>query len=156
MSTALQAPLSLWRVLPAQVAVDTRTNTVETAPPATAETVVTEYAGRVSKHFPFYPQYVGPPAKKRDRAYRPSLSGPSGELIRKVAESYKVSVEELCGPSAERRLSWPRQELMALLYETGRYSYPAIGRFLGGRDHTTVLHGVRAHRARQAMRMAAE
>jgi chromosomal replication initiation ATPase DnaA len=27
-------------------------------------------------------------------------------------------------------------------------SWPEMGRLFGGRDHTTVLHGVRAHAAR--------
>jgi chromosomal replication initiator protein len=104
---------------------------------------------------PFYPQYIGPPPVKRKSIYRPLLTGQAGVMMRRVAAAYKVGVNELCGPSTERRLSRPRQELMFLLYDTGRYSYPQIGLFLGGRDHTTVIHGVQAHRKRLAQRLEA-
>jgi chromosomal replication initiation ATPase DnaA len=47
-----------------------------------------------------------------------------------------------------------RQELMWILREVkingrSRYSYPQIAKFLR-RDHTTVIHGVRAHEQRIA------
>ena len=47
-----------------------------------------------------------------------------------------------------------RQELMWILREVKingrpRYSYPQIAKFLR-RDHTTVIHGVRAHEQRIA------
>ena len=32
---------------------------------------------------------------------------------------------------------------MFLCYELTQRSYPQIGRFIGGRDHTTALHGKR-------------
>lgn len=110
----------------------------------------------MTAHQPFYPQYVGPPAPKRTTLTRPQLSGHAGALMRQVAKAYKLTVVDLCGPSRSRPICWPRQELMFLLYATGRYSYPEIGRFLGGRDHATVIHGAKAHRRRQAERMAAE
>jgi chromosomal replication initiation ATPase DnaA len=42
-----------------------------------------------------------------------------------------------------------RQEFMWRAYQTGLFSYPTIGRFLG-KDHTSVVHGVRAHAERLA------
>lgn len=38
-------------------------------------------------------------------------------------------------------LAKARQVLMYLLYKDTSMSYPDIGDFLGGRDHTTVMHG---------------
>ena len=45
-------------------------------------------------------------------------------------------------------IAHPRQEAMWRMRQAGKWSLPQIGRFLGGRDHTTVLAGVRAHQAR--------
>lgn len=77
-------------------------------------------------------------------------------IIREVAESHGLTPEQLCGLGAERRLYHPRQEAMwrcrQLLREDGshRFSYPQIGRALGQRDHTTIIHGVRRYEGRQA------
>lgn len=35
--------------------------------------------------------------------------------------------------------------------ECGHISYPEAGRRLGGRDHTTILHGVKAHCKREGI-----
>ncbi|MCD6550108.1 hypothetical protein J7K24_01015 [bacterium] len=35
----------------------------------------------------------------------------------------------------------PRQIIMYLLREELKHSYPAIGRKLGGKDHTTIIYG---------------
>lgn len=51
---------------------------------------------------------------------------------------------ELIGPSRARRVSWPRQIAMVLVRQCDGRSLPEIGRRFGGRDHTTVLHALRA------------
>lgn len=74
-----------------------------------------------------------------------------------VAGRHNCSVAELKGQSRERCVAWPRQEAMWLMRQVRtpsgehRFSLPQIGRFLGGRDHTTVLHGVRKHEERRAL-----
>lgn len=74
------------------------------------------------------------------------------EVLQRVCDETGYTVEELRAPRrGPRELMHARQWAMALLRETGRFSYPQIGAYLGGRDHTTVLHGVRAHRRRAAM-----
>jgi hypothetical protein len=75
--------------------------------------------------------------------------------LNEVASRHRVAPEDILGPSRRRAFAWPRHELMAELYATGNYSLPQIGRWLGGRDHTTVLHGVRVHAKRLAERAAA-
>ena len=45
-------------------------------------------------------------------------------------------------------IAHPRQEAMWRMRQAGKWSLPQIGRFLGERDHTTVLAGVRAHQKR--------
>jgi chromosomal replication initiation ATPase DnaA len=47
-------------------------------------------------------------------------------------------------------IAHPRQEAMWRMHQTGKWSLPQIGRFLGERDHTTCLHGIRAHAKRIA------
>lgn len=74
------------------------------------------------------------------------------EIASEVAERHELTLEDLRGPSRYRTVAWARQEAMALIRAEGRYSYPQIGRFFGGRDHTTILVGVRHHEARQAAR----
>lgn len=79
------------------------------------------------------------------------------EILQMVAEANHVTVDDLTGQRRAREFSWPRQEAMWLLRQqrrpngAHRFSLPQIGRMLGGRDHTTVLHGVRRHEQRLAV-----
>ena len=66
-----------------------------------------------------------------------------------VAELHGVTVAELRGPIRERRVAWPRQDFMLAANKAG-HSLTRIGDYLGGRDHTTVLHGIRRARERAA------
>lgn len=74
-----------------------------------------------------------------------------------VATRHSCSVAELRGPARERCIAWPRQEAMWLMRQVltpkgeHRFSLLQIGRFLGDRDHTTVLHGIRKHDGRRAL-----
>jgi chromosomal replication initiator protein len=58
-----------------------------------------------------------------------------------VADYYRVPEAELVGRSRAARVAEPRQVAMYLMREETDASYPAIGSAIGGRDHTTVLHG---------------
>ncbi len=71
------------------------------------------------------------------------------DLAAKFCQAKGITVAELKGPCKKQAMSLLRHEFMALAHESGAVSYPAIGRFLGNRDHTTVMYGARAHRARQ-------
>lgn len=68
-------------------------------------------------------------------------------IAREFAAINGLRVADLKGASTKRPISWARQDLMALLHSKGHAS-TSIGRFLGGRDHTTVLYGIKASRAR--------
>ena len=63
------------------------------------------------------------------------------QILAAVAHHYKVSAEQLTGPSRARAVSVPRQLAMYLIRRETGASLPAIGELLGGRDHTTILHG---------------
>ncbi len=62
-------------------------------------------------------------------------------VIATVADHYQVSQEALLSPSRSRAISFPRQMAMYLARTETDASFPQIGTELGGRDHTTILHG---------------
>lgn len=70
------------------------------------------------------------------------------DIATEAAHLHGLQLADLKGASRLRNIVHSRQQAMAEMYATGRFSLPQIGAFLGGRDHTTVLHGVRAHKAR--------
>lgn len=71
----------------------------------------------------------------------------STRILYDVATRHNMTVQEMIGKDRRPRYTRARQEAMYLLRHAG-YSYPQIGRFVGGRDHTTALHGERKHAAR--------
>ena len=62
-------------------------------------------------------------------------------IVSEVARFYRLTEEELIGRSRKRAVSVPRQLCMYLIREETDASLPKIGELLGGRDHTTILHG---------------
>jgi len=64
------------------------------------------------------------------------------QIIEISARHFGFSVAELIGPSRRRPLVIARQIAMYLFRELTDFSYPAIGREFGDRDHTTVIHAV--------------
>ena len=69
-----------------------------------------------------------------------------------VARHYGVRLEDLRGKSREHGIAWARQVAMYLLREETPASLLQIGQLLGGRDHTTIMHGC----ARVAKSLAAD
>lgn len=65
------------------------------------------------------------------------------EIQRHVAEHYNIRLSEMIGPKRLRIFARPRQVAMYLCKQMTSRSLPEIGRRFGGRDHTTVMHGVR-------------
>jgi len=63
-------------------------------------------------------------------------------ILDATSASYGFSVDAICGPSRTRPLVTARQVAMYLTRVLTDYSYPAIGRVFGNRDHTTVIHAV--------------
>ncbi|HVX20814.1 MAG TPA: chromosomal replication initiator protein DnaA [Acidimicrobiales bacterium] len=63
-------------------------------------------------------------------------------ILDATAAAYGFSVDAICGPSRTRPLVTARQVAMYLVRNLTDYSYPAIARVFGGRDHTTVIHAV--------------
>jgi len=64
-------------------------------------------------------------------------------IMKTVADYYKVKVSDLLSKRRSRSVARPRQMAMALCKELTNHSLPEIGDAFGGRDHTTVLHACR-------------
>ncbi len=65
-----------------------------------------------------------------------------------VARHDGVTAELMRSPERNRLAVDARRKAMYLSYQMSRKSLPEIGRRLGGRDHTTVLHAIRVFDAR--------
>jgi len=69
-------------------------------------------------------------------------------ILREVAEKHGCAIDQITGPRRSKGVSRARQEAMYRMRMETPLSYPAIGARLGDRDHTTVIHGVKAHAKR--------
>ena len=72
---------------------------------------------------------------------RPAAS--PDRILRAVCQHFEVTTADLCSPRRPQALSFARQTAMFLLRERTELSLSEIGGVLGGRDHTTILHGIR-------------
>lgn len=63
------------------------------------------------------------------------------DVLEAVAEHYRISLEDLCGKQRDKHIVVPRQVAMYLMRQETEASLMEIGQALGGRDHSTVLHG---------------
>jgi len=67
-------------------------------------------------------------------------------LIAKATCSiYSISINELRSKSRLHSIAIARHNFIVIAYKTHLYSYRALGVYLNNRDHSTMLHGVRAH-----------
>ncbi len=72
----------------------------------------------------------------------PAQSKLSLEAILEIAAGYfGVDVAELTGRSRSAKIALQRQIVMYVMREETGASLPQVGEVLGGRDHTTVMHG---------------
>ena len=62
-------------------------------------------------------------------------------ILSEVANYYEVKVDDLLARSRKRTVSVPRQVAMYLLIHEIGLPPTQVGRLLGGRDHSTVIHG---------------
>lgn len=69
-------------------------------------------------------------------------------VVAAVAQAYGVRLDDLLGPGRYQPLARIRHEAMWRLIRLHGLSWSSAGRALGDRDHTTIIHGVRAHERR--------
>ena len=67
----------------------------------------------------------------------------AADIVTQTAEHYGLSRHDLISERRTQNLLRPRQVAMYLSKELTLLSLPQIGAKIGGRDHTTVLHGCR-------------
>lgn len=65
------------------------------------------------------------------------------ELIMEiVAEHFNISISDLYSTRKSRNIAYPRQMCMYLCRHLTELSLADIGKKLGNRDHTTIIHGI--------------
>ncbi|MBI2327124.1 chromosomal replication initiator protein DnaA [Candidatus Curtissbacteria bacterium] len=65
-----------------------------------------------------------------------------GKVVEAVCRHFKTSSRDICSSSRKASLVFARQVLMYLLRNDLGLSLDGIGQIIGGRDHSTVLHGI--------------
>jgi len=75
------------------------------------------------------------PSEQPKRRYTPA------QIIAAVSSFYHVSIEDLCGKQRDKHIVVPRQIAMFLIRTDTDISLKDVGKELGGRDHSTVIHG---------------
>lgn len=63
------------------------------------------------------------------------------DILNAVAEYYHIQVVDLIGKKRDKNIVVPRHVAMYLMRQETEASLQEIGQALGGRDHSTVLHG---------------
>jgi chromosomal replication initiator protein len=63
-------------------------------------------------------------------------------IVRTVAEHFELLPQQLKQKSNERRIAFPRQIAMYLAKELTPSSLPEIGKAIGNKHHTTVIHAI--------------
>ncbi|MEK7091104.1 MAG: chromosomal replication initiator protein DnaA [Patescibacteria group bacterium] len=62
------------------------------------------------------------------------------EVVSLISDYYGVGVQQLKGERRTKTVVWPRQILMHILRTDLKLPLEEVGRLIGGRDHTTVMH----------------
>ncbi len=65
------------------------------------------------------------------------------DILQKTASYYNISYDEITGTRRNKEIVLPRQIAMYFMRTELHLSFPIIASKLGGRDHTTVMHGVK-------------
>ena len=63
------------------------------------------------------------------------------KIFSTICGYFDISTKELTGPKRQKELVLPRHIVMYLLCEELRMTVERVGQVLGGRDHTTIMHG---------------
>jgi len=64
------------------------------------------------------------------------------KVLSQINQYFNIRISDITGPRRKKGLVFPRHMAMHLLYYECKLPYGRIGEILGGRDHTTIMHGV--------------
>lgn len=65
------------------------------------------------------------------------------DILQKTADYFNISYDEITGTRRSKEIVLPRQIAMYFMRTELHLSFPIIAARLGGRDHTTIMHGVK-------------
>lgn len=105
------------------------------------------------------PIYVPPPVKEVWFSFDDPEDKPPpkiADIKRAACTHFQVSITDLMSKRRTKDVVYPRHIAFFLAKSRTLHSLPEIGRRFGGKDHTTVLHGVRKiqHLAKTDWRVA--
>ena len=63
-------------------------------------------------------------------------------IIDVISRYFNVSVDDIMSGKRNKEIAFPRQIAMYFCRILTDYSFPDIGEFFNGRDHSTIMHGV--------------
>jgi hypothetical protein len=86
-----------------------------------------------------YPSPIGPPSLSHDRAWL---------ILRAKAELYELTIEQIKGEQRKANIVHARHHAMWEMSKYTTWSLGQIGKFFGGKDHTTVHSAIKRHQAR--------
>ena len=61
-------------------------------------------------------------------------------IQRVVCDYFKINIDDLKGKKRSKNINYPRQIAVYLCRELTTESYPKIGTYFGGRDHSTIIN----------------
>ena len=70
-------------------------------------------------------------------------SASPNKVLEVCSQYYEVGLKDILGTKRDREIVVPRQVAMYVMRQELNISFPKIAQSLGGRDHTTIMHGVR-------------
>lgn len=69
----------------------------------------------------------------------------------RLAAALHITQNEIRSRRTARNIVFARQAVMYWTVRLTAFSLPEIGRLMGGRDHTTILHGLKAYQQKRRM-----
>ena len=63
-------------------------------------------------------------------------------IVKVVNKNYRCNLSDLCSKSRNKHITFTRHIAMYFMKQLTDKSLRDIGHFLGGRDHTTVVHAL--------------
>jgi chromosomal replication initiator protein len=94
------------------------------------------------KHVEINQELIESVIGKGTEASGKSVKKDPGDVIDEVSDYYQIGKRSLLGESRARPVARPRQILMYLLRTHLGIPLEEVGRLVGNRDHTTVMHAV--------------
>jgi chromosomal replication initiator protein len=91
---------------------------------------------------------IAPPPKLELVFEMPVFQSPAEKILIEVAERHEVTVKDIKSHSHKMKMVHARQEAAYLMQKELKLSLPRIGRVIGKRDHTTILHAIRRYKKR--------